>query len=411
MSLIYKLRGRKFREQGALYYQRHRLANQIKRVKFFVKQIRYRRYRLMVVKALRSFTANFNKFKHRRYLFSFLQSFLLNRSNLVTNIKSTVTEFKRLRHFVFSDKCSGISKLKYYKKFYLVCYTKSKLNNSCSTSSSVIIKNRTGLRIVSDLTNNYLFNVISSNIRSLRLISVVNGINQQLLATAPNFFTYHQIVTRRYLKGMRSLLISSGLKLSHLRFLSNYYKFYSFCIFLRPLINQAYYSQVNNSGLIIINQNLNSLSEKGLVKFGTETYTNLEIEFDDVTPFFNLNDLKTNVTNSGEVEEIPTTFIYSTEILKSARHLKEVKINHLQLLGLLLSSLISSGKKKKAICIFVSLIGLMKFKYRLDYLNEYIRFLSLLRPILRYRSMYIGGKKYKIPLLLTPDRGYRVAIR
>lgn len=366
----------------------------------------------MISKALKRFTVNnFSKTKHQRYLFSFLRSFFLRRDYLTTRINLVVKEFKRLYNFVLVNKQnSRANRFKSYKKNYLIRYIQSKLNNYSVSLS--IIPNRMGLRLTANFINNYLFDVITSNIRSLRFLGVINGINSQLLATVFNFFPYSQIVTRKYLKDMRSLLISSKLKISHLRFLSNYYNFYSFRIFLRPLINRAYYAQISTSGLTI-NQNLNNLSETRFVGFNsnrTVMYTSLETEFSDVTPFFNLNESKAAPINL-EVEETLTPVIYSDEFLRSARYLREVKANRLQLLSLLLAALISCGKKKKAASIFFSLIGLMKFKYRLNYLNEYVRFLSLLRPVLRYRNMYIGGKKYKIPLLLTPDRGYRVAIR
>lgn len=95
----------------------------------------------------------------------------------------------------------------------------------------------------------------------------------------------------------------------------------------------------------------------------------------------------------------------------SAWFTNNFKISQLKLLALLPAFLTKQGMKKKSFFIFNSLITLMKFRYKNSYLIEYVNFLTSLKPVLYYRNIYVGGKKYKIPLLLEVERGYKMATR
>jgi ribosomal protein S7 len=87
------------------------------------------------------------------------------------------------------------------------------------------------------------------------------------------------------------------------------------------------------------------------------------------------------------------------------------KVDNLGSLSVLLQSLVSSGKKKLALRIFVSLITLLKFKYKLDYINVYLDSLEKIRPLIYYKTMFIGGKKYKIPVLMPITKSYKISVR
>jgi len=93
------------------------------------------------------------------------------------------------------------------------------------------------------------------------------------------------------------------------------------------------------------------------------------------------------------------------------RKVNREKVDNLGSLSVLLQSLVSSGKKKLALRIFVSLITLLKFKYKLDYINVYLDSLEKIRPLIYYKTMFIGGKKYKIPVLMPITKSYKISVR
>lgn len=77
----------------------------------------------------------------------------------------------------------------------------------------------------------------------------------------------------------------------------------------------------------------------------------------------------------------------------------------------LFQNLISAGKKKLSLKIFFDLFSLLKFKYKNSFIDNYLEGLENIRPLIRYKVMYIGGKKYRIPTLMPITKSYLVAIR
>ncbi len=80
-------------------------------------------------------------------------------------------------------------------------------------------------------------------------------------------------------------------------------------------------------------------------------------------------------------------------------------------LNMFFQSVIKRGGRKRALKIFFNLFTLLKFKYKTIYLDNYLLSLEKIRPLIYYRVIYIGGKKYKIPVLLSVSKSYLVAIR
>jgi ribosomal protein S7 len=72
---------------------------------------------------------------------------------------------------------------------------------------------------------------------------------------------------------------------------------------------------------------------------------------------------------------------------------------------------ISRGKKKLSFKIFLEFYTLLKFKYKTDFLIKYLEFLEKVRPLVYYKTMYISGKKYRIPVLMPIRKSYLVALR
>jgi ribosomal protein S7 len=91
--------------------------------------------------------------------------------------------------------------------------------------------------------------------------------------------------------------------------------------------------------------------------------------------------------------------------------LVKTRSEKLLFLNIFFQSIIKQGKKKLALKIFLDLFTLLKFKYKSDYLARYLSSLEKIRPLIYYRVIYIGGKKYKIPVLLSLSKSYLVAIR
>lgn len=93
------------------------------------------------------------------------------------------------------------------------------------------------------------------------------------------------------------------------------------------------------------------------------------------------------------------------------RKVNREKVDNLGSLSVLLQSLVCSGKKKLALRIFVSLITLLKFKYKLKYVDTYLDALEKIRPLIYYKTMFIGGKKYRIPVLMPITKSYKISVR
>lgn len=80
-------------------------------------------------------------------------------------------------------------------------------------------------------------------------------------------------------------------------------------------------------------------------------------------------------------------------------------------LNIFFQNIVKQGRKKLALRIFFNLFTLLKFKYKSSYLTNYLSSLEKIRPLIYYRVIYIGGKKYRIPVLLSLSKSYLVAIR
>jgi ribosomal protein S7 len=81
------------------------------------------------------------------------------------------------------------------------------------------------------------------------------------------------------------------------------------------------------------------------------------------------------------------------------------------LLNIFFQSLILQGKKKLSLAIFKNLFLLLKFKYKRKFIDNYLQFLEKVRPLIYYKVMFIGGKKYKIPTLMPISKSYSTSIR
>jgi ribosomal protein S7 len=91
--------------------------------------------------------------------------------------------------------------------------------------------------------------------------------------------------------------------------------------------------------------------------------------------------------------------------------LAKTRPEKLLFLNIFFQNVIKQGKKKLALSIFCNLFTLLKFKYKSTYLDSYLLALEKIRPLIYYRTIYTGGKKYKIPVLLSLSKSYLVAIR
>jgi ribosomal protein S7 len=77
----------------------------------------------------------------------------------------------------------------------------------------------------------------------------------------------------------------------------------------------------------------------------------------------------------------------------------------------LTNNLLRIGKKKTAIRIVQKLFLMLKFKLK-KHLNIFLsRALKNIRPLFIFKSMYIGGKKYSIPIMLPEYKSFRLAIK
>jgi small subunit ribosomal protein S7 len=91
--------------------------------------------------------------------------------------------------------------------------------------------------------------------------------------------------------------------------------------------------------------------------------------------------------------------------------LVKTRSEKLVFLNIFFQNVIKKGRKKLALGIFSKLFTLLKFKYKTVYLEKYLLALEKIRPLLYYKVIYIGGKKYRIPVLLSLSKSYLIAIR
>jgi len=95
-------------------------------------------------------------------------------------------------------------------------------------------------------------------------------------------------------------------------------------------------------------------------------------------------------------------------ILKSSY---EDKAGKLIFLNIFFQLMVSRGKKKLSLRIFLSVLTLLKFKFKNDFVLKYLYALERIRPLINYRTMFIGGKKYKIPVLMPVTKSYKAGTR
>lgn len=99
------------------------------------------------------------------------------------------------------------------------------------------------------------------------------------------------------------------------------------------------------------------------------------------------------------------------ESKKLIRKTTKEREEKLLLLRLLVHSLIVRGKKKLSLKIFTYFLILLKFRYKVDFFSKYEEALEKIRPLINYKTMYIGGKKYRIPVIMPLSKSYATAIR
>lgn len=91
--------------------------------------------------------------------------------------------------------------------------------------------------------------------------------------------------------------------------------------------------------------------------------------------------------------------------------LSKNRVEKLILLNIFFQNLVSQGKKKLSLKIFKNLFLLLKFKYKKNFIDNYLQFLEKVRPLIYYKVMFIGGKKYRIPTLMPVSKSYSTSIR
>ncbi len=103
--------------------------------------------------------------------------------------------------------------------------------------------------------------------------------------------------------------------------------------------------------------------------------------------------------------------IFKNKKKKIICKLSKDRIEKLILLNTFFQGLISKGKRKLSLDIFKKLFLLLKFKYKNQFIDNYLQFLEKIRPLIYYKVMFIGGKKYKIPTLMPISKSYSTSIR
>lgn len=81
------------------------------------------------------------------------------------------------------------------------------------------------------------------------------------------------------------------------------------------------------------------------------------------------------------------------------------------LINYFINNLIKCGGKKKAFNIFINLLLLLKYQHKLVFLKILHTAVLNAKPLISFVTMYIGGKKYIIPVLLSHNKGYKIGIK
>lgn len=87
------------------------------------------------------------------------------------------------------------------------------------------------------------------------------------------------------------------------------------------------------------------------------------------------------------------------------------KFDKLIMINFLLNNLFINGKKKKSYNIFFNLLLLLKYKYKISIFKILYKSICNVRPLINFKTMYIGGKKYKIPVPLNYIKSYRLSLK
>lgn len=94
------------------------------------------------------------------------------------------------------------------------------------------------------------------------------------------------------------------------------------------------------------------------------------------------------------------------------RKLKQItRLYKLNLFHYFINNLVKCGNKEKAFNIFFNFILLLKYQHKLSFIKILQQSLLNVKPLISFKVMYIGGKKYRIPVLLTHNKGYKLAIK
>lgn len=72
--------------------------------------------------------------------------------------------------------------------------------------------------------------------------------------------------------------------------------------------------------------------------------------------------------------------------------------------------LIKHGNNRIALKILVEVVNLMKMRYGVNFFNNFVKVIEKIRPLLMYRTMYVGGKKYRIPIIIQREKSYKVGV-
>ncbi len=87
------------------------------------------------------------------------------------------------------------------------------------------------------------------------------------------------------------------------------------------------------------------------------------------------------------------------------------KYDKLIILNYLINNLTIKGKKKKNYNIFFNILLLLKYKYKTSIFKILYNSVCNVKPLITFKTMYIGGKKYKIPVPLNYNKSYKLALK
>lgn len=87
------------------------------------------------------------------------------------------------------------------------------------------------------------------------------------------------------------------------------------------------------------------------------------------------------------------------------------RCDNLKILSTLFKLSVKQGVKKTSFRRFFGILTLLKYKYKKNFVLKYLQALERIRPLLNYKTMYISGRKYKIPVLMPINKSYKVVTR